>query len=420
MLREIVAHARARPAPPSAATHAPEEPALRPRGALRHRSRPTGASRTTCARSSRASSTARASHEFKARYGDDARDAASRTSAGYPVGIVANNGILFSRVGAQGDALHRAGLPARASRSSSCRTSPASWSARSTSTAASRRTAPRWCTPSPTRRCRSSRSSSAARSAPATTACAAAPTSRACSGCGPTRASRVMGGEQAAETVLTVRARPAARARRATHGRGRARGVRAADPRQVRARERSPYYSTARLWDDGILDPLDTRARARARSRRRRARPDRPSRASASSGCERPRHVERDGAIARIWLDRPERRNAFNDELIAALTATFAALAADEALRAVVIAGRGPDVLRRAATSTGCAPRGELPLRGQPRRRRARRGDVRGGRQLSGAGDRARARRGARRRRGPRLLLRHRPRPRTRASASRR
>ena len=25
-------------------------------------------------------------------------------------------------------------------------------------------------------------------------------------------------------------------------------------------REGSPYYSTARLWDDGILDPADTRA----------------------------------------------------------------------------------------------------------------------------------------------------------------
>jgi len=24
--------------------------------------------------------------------------------------------------------------------------------------------------------------------------------------------------------------------------------------------EASPYYSTARLWDDGILAPLDTRA----------------------------------------------------------------------------------------------------------------------------------------------------------------
>ena len=24
-------------------------------------------------------------------------------------------------------------------------------------------------------------------------------------------------------------------------------------------REGNPYYSTARLWDDGVIDPLDTR-----------------------------------------------------------------------------------------------------------------------------------------------------------------
>ncbi len=51
----------------------------------------------------------------------------------------------------------------------------------------------------------------------------------------------VMGGEQAA-TVLTM--------------------VGDADPEEVRAKyeqEGNPYYSTARLWDDGIIDPLDTR-----------------------------------------------------------------------------------------------------------------------------------------------------------------
>jgi acetyl-CoA carboxylase carboxyltransferase component len=51
----------------------------------------------------------------------------------------------------------------------------------------------------------------------------------------------VMGGEQAA-TVLTM--------------------VGDADPDEIRAtyeREGSPYYSTARLWDDGVIDPLDTR-----------------------------------------------------------------------------------------------------------------------------------------------------------------
>jgi acetyl-CoA carboxylase carboxyltransferase component len=51
----------------------------------------------------------------------------------------------------------------------------------------------------------------------------------------------VMGGEQAA-TVLAM--------------------VGDADPDEIRAKyeaEGNPYYSTARLWDDGIIDPLDTR-----------------------------------------------------------------------------------------------------------------------------------------------------------------
>jgi methylglutaconyl-CoA hydratase len=51
--------------------------------------------------------------------------------------------------------------------------------------------------------------------------------------------------------------------------------------------------------------------------------------------------VEREGAVARVWLDRPERRNAFNAELIAAITETFTAFGADATLRAVVIGGRG-------------------------------------------------------------------------------
>jgi acetyl-CoA carboxylase carboxyltransferase component len=51
----------------------------------------------------------------------------------------------------------------------------------------------------------------------------------------------VMGGEQAA-TVLTM--------------------VGDADPDEIKAKyqeEGNPYFSTARLWDDGIIDPLDTR-----------------------------------------------------------------------------------------------------------------------------------------------------------------
>jgi methylglutaconyl-CoA hydratase len=54
--------------------------------------------------------------------------------------------------------------------------------------------------------------------------------------------------------------------------------------------------------------------------------------------------VDRDGAIARVTLARPEVRNAFNAELIADLHATFDELAAQppEVLRAVVLAGDGP------------------------------------------------------------------------------
>ena len=67
----------------------------------------------------------------------------------------------------------------------------------------------------------------------------------------------VMGGEQAAQTLLTVKLQQLA-----------AKGERMAPDEQerftapVRAKyeaEGSPYYATARLWDDGILDPLETR-----------------------------------------------------------------------------------------------------------------------------------------------------------------
>jgi methylglutaconyl-CoA hydratase len=52
--------------------------------------------------------------------------------------------------------------------------------------------------------------------------------------------------------------------------------------------------------------------------------------------------VETSGGVARVTLDRPEIRNAFDDALIAALTRTLRELDADEAVRAVVLAGSGP------------------------------------------------------------------------------
>ena len=45
--------------------------------------------------------------------------------------------------------------------------------------------------------------------------------------------------------------------------------------------------------------------------------------------------------VAEVWLNRPEVRNAFNDGVIAELTATFSALGEDGDLRAIVLGGHG-------------------------------------------------------------------------------
>jgi len=45
--------------------------------------------------------------------------------------------------------------------------------------------------------------------------------------------------------------------------------------------------------------------------------------------------------VAEVWLNRPEVRNAFNDGVVAELTAAFRTLAQDGDLRAVVLGGHG-------------------------------------------------------------------------------
>jgi 3-methylcrotonyl-CoA carboxylase beta subunit len=68
----------------------------------------------------------------------------------------------------------------------------------------------------------------------------------------------VMGGEQAAGVLATVKRDQLAREGQT---------LSAEEEQAIRGpivdkyeREGSPYYSTARLWDDGILDPVDTRS----------------------------------------------------------------------------------------------------------------------------------------------------------------
>jgi len=67
----------------------------------------------------------------------------------------------------------------------------------------------------------------------------------------------VMGGEQAASVLATVKREQLLRD---------GKELTAEDEEQIRRpildkyeHEGSPYYSTARLWDDGILDPARTR-----------------------------------------------------------------------------------------------------------------------------------------------------------------
>ena len=51
--------------------------------------------------------------------------------------------------------------------------------------------------------------------------------------------------------------------------------------------------------------------------------------------------ISRDGPVARVFLNRPDVRNAFNDGVIAELTAAFTGFAADDTLRAIVLGGHG-------------------------------------------------------------------------------
>jgi 3-methylcrotonyl-CoA carboxylase beta subunit len=67
----------------------------------------------------------------------------------------------------------------------------------------------------------------------------------------------VMGGEQAASVLATVR-------REQAEGRGDTWSDEDDEAFKAPIRDQyeqqgSPYYSTARLWDDGVIDPLDTR-----------------------------------------------------------------------------------------------------------------------------------------------------------------
>lgn len=51
--------------------------------------------------------------------------------------------------------------------------------------------------------------------------------------------------------------------------------------------------------------------------------------------------VERDGAVLRVRLDRPDRRNAVTDDMVLALIETIEGAGSDESVRAIALSGTG-------------------------------------------------------------------------------
>jgi acetyl-CoA carboxylase carboxyltransferase component len=68
----------------------------------------------------------------------------------------------------------------------------------------------------------------------------------------------VMGGPQAASVLLTVKMESLAKQGKSLTADEQAEFMR--PTLEKYEAEGNPYYSTARLWDDGIIDPVDTRA----------------------------------------------------------------------------------------------------------------------------------------------------------------
>ena len=245
-------------------------------------------------------------HEFKRRYGNTLVCGFARVH-GYPVGIVANNGILFSESSQKGahfvelcgSAGNPAGLPAEHLRLHGRQ----GRGVRRDSQDGAKLVTAVSCVPVPKFTVIIGGSHGAGNYG----MCGRAYDPRFLFMWPNSRIS-VMGGEQAASVLSTVGNE---------------------DPDAIRAkyeRESSPYYSTGRLWDDGVIDPRDTRKRRQGYLFPPASTPRCRRRATACSGCDdvagdpQPEtelcRLEVDGAVANVALDRTDAFNALNPQLI--------------------------------------------------------------------------------------------------------
>ncbi len=154
----------------------------------------------------------------------------------------------------------------------------------------------------------------------------------------------IMGGEQAASVLATIR-RDAIEAKGETWSAADEEAFR--EPIRAQYEEQGhPYYATPGCGTTASSIPHSRAACWHCRLALRSTRP-RVQHASASSGCEESHgvhdcHRRRPCEGCRLDLDEPpERHNAFDEHLIEGLTATLRQLGEDDAIRAVVLAGRG-------------------------------------------------------------------------------
>ncbi len=220
----------------------------------------------------------------------------------------------------------------------------------------------------------------------------------------------VMGAEQAAGVLTTVK-----RDQYARDGKT----LTEAEEEEIRRpivekyeREGSPYYATARLWDDGLLDPVQTRdtlalglvGRLQCPDSRRAFR-----RLQDVAMAFTHLLARRDGAVEHLTLNRPDVRNAFNEEMIEELSGW-----ADRAARRPHDP-RGRPARRRLRVLGRRRPLvdgqdGGLHAGAEPPRRGGARADVRPPRHAALPAHRLRPRRRPRRRVGSGRRLRHRDR----------
>jgi 2-(1,2-epoxy-1,2-dihydrophenyl)acetyl-CoA isomerase len=79
--------------------------------------------------------------------------------------------------------------------------------------------------------------------------------------------------------------------------------------------------------------------------------------------------VEQDGPVLRLTLDRPDKRNALSDAMVAGLIDAVDAAGRDEAVRAIVLAGHGDHFCSGADIVARNAPGGGRPRVGSIQRR---------------------------------------------------